>query len=165
VEVSEGLQLAQAYDQVKDFERDLRQILPEFDRIITHIEPIGESAATREAIFVDERSIRRALSEFSKETGISCDFHDILVRSVADEITVAFGCTLSPETPITDAHDLTERIERFLRARVPNLGRVIIHVEPELTSPRQQYPPPVTTAPRQRPKRRLKIIEKARPRS
>jgi cation diffusion facilitator family transporter len=135
VEVSESLQLAQAYDQVKDFEQELRQILPEFDRIITHMEPIGESAPTREAIFVDERSIRRALSEFSEETGTSCDFHDILVRCVTDEITVAFGCTLSQETPVTDAHDLTERIEQFLRARVPNLGRVIIHVEPELTNP------------------------------
>jgi divalent metal cation (Fe/Co/Zn/Cd) transporter len=31
---------------------------------------------------------------------------------------------------MTDAHALTEKIEGALRARVPNVGRVVIHVEP-----------------------------------
>jgi divalent metal cation (Fe/Co/Zn/Cd) transporter len=35
---------------------------------------------------------------------------------------------------IGDAHLLTERVETFLRGRVPNLGRVVIHVEPHESS-------------------------------
>ena len=31
---------------------------------------------------------------------------------------------------IGDAHDLTVALEAHLRARVPNVGRVVIHVEP-----------------------------------
>jgi divalent metal cation (Fe/Co/Zn/Cd) transporter len=32
--------------------------------------------------------------------------------------------------PLVDAHIITERIETLLRAEVPKLGRVVIHVEP-----------------------------------
>jgi divalent metal cation (Fe/Co/Zn/Cd) transporter len=31
---------------------------------------------------------------------------------------------------ITDAHELTEQLEKHVRARVPSVGRVVIHVEP-----------------------------------
>ena len=35
-----------------------------------------------------------------------------------------------PATAITEAHDLTVRLEEYLRSHVPRLGRVVIHVEP-----------------------------------
>jgi divalent metal cation (Fe/Co/Zn/Cd) transporter len=39
-------------------------------------------------------------------------------------------CTLDADTAITDAHKLTEQLEQHLRACLPHLGRVVIHVEP-----------------------------------
>ena len=37
---------------------------------------------------------------------------------------------MEADTPITDAHAITEQVESVLRGQVPNLGRVVIHVEP-----------------------------------
>ena len=37
---------------------------------------------------------------------------------------------LAPQTAIKDAHDLTARLEKHLRAAIPELSRVVIHVEP-----------------------------------
>jgi len=38
--------------------------------------------------------------------------------------------TLDAMTSITQAHELTVRLEEYLRAHVPGIGRVVIHVEP-----------------------------------
>jgi divalent metal cation (Fe/Co/Zn/Cd) transporter len=46
-------------------------------------------------------------------------------------LAISFHCPLAPDTTITDAHQLTERLESPLRAQLPDVGRVVIHVEPE----------------------------------
>ena len=46
LEVSDSLLLDEAHRQATDFERALRQSLPGVTRIITHIEPTGDAAAT-----------------------------------------------------------------------------------------------------------------------
>ena len=46
----------------------------------------------------------------------------------------------SAGTPIAEAHSLTEHIESRLRRRVPDLGRVVIHVEPEEDLVREPAP-------------------------
>jgi divalent metal cation (Fe/Co/Zn/Cd) transporter len=56
---------------------------------------------------------------------------DIRAQSARGELAVSFHCTLDPATAITAAHDLTVRLEEYLRAHVPGLGRVAIHVEPQ----------------------------------
>jgi divalent metal cation (Fe/Co/Zn/Cd) transporter len=53
-----------------------------------------------------------------------------VVQSVGGELQVSFHCRLDAGTALTEAHDLTVKLEEFLRARIPNLGRVVIHVEP-----------------------------------
>jgi divalent metal cation (Fe/Co/Zn/Cd) transporter len=69
------------------------------------------------------------LRQISAEMGIDLMPHDLSVHHVGGESAVSFHCALPPDTPITDAHKLTERIESALRARLSGLGRVVIHVE------------------------------------
>ena len=60
-----------------------------------------------------------------------CLQHELQVKRVAGALNVSFHCTVAAETSIVQAHELTERMEKALRARVPNLGRIVIHIEPE----------------------------------
>ena len=46
------------------------------------------------------------------------------------ELFLSLHCILAPQTAIKEAHDLTVRLEKCLRAEIPELGRVVIHVEP-----------------------------------
>ncbi|MGD0174761.1 MAG: cation transporter dimerization domain-containing protein, partial [Anaerolineales bacterium] len=57
------------------------------------------------------------------------------VRRVEEDLVVSFHCLFSPDIAIRDAHAFTEQFERALRAREPELGRVVIHVEPDSSSP------------------------------
>jgi len=53
------------------------------------------------------------------------------VQQTGSELSVSMHCTLQPTTSIVDAHDFTVRLEDYLRSKIPNLGRVVIHAEPK----------------------------------
>jgi len=74
--------------------------------------------------------VRRALQALCAESGVRFDPHDVTVQRVGGEVSVSFHCAMDADTSISEAHAMTEQMEKRLRERVPNLGRVTIHVEP-----------------------------------
>jgi cation diffusion facilitator family transporter len=131
LEVSDKLLLDEAHRQATDFERELRKTLPGVTRIVTHIEPMGDSAATVRAEPAGQLEVQRAIGEFMQSYSRPLHPHDVRVQHAGGELSVSFHCALDATTAITEAHDLTVRLEEHLRSRVPGLGRVVIHVEPE----------------------------------
>jgi divalent metal cation (Fe/Co/Zn/Cd) transporter len=130
LEVNDSLSVTEAHAQADAFERELRAALPEVDHIVTHIEPTGDESAARLAMPVDEAQVLQVLEDLPKELGISFQPHGVRVHHHDGEHSVSFHCVVDPKMALTDAHALTEKIEQTLRAQVPNLGRVVIHVEP-----------------------------------
>lgn len=136
LEVSDHLTLEQAHEHASAFEEVLKQELPSLKRIITHIEPIGQqNQATSESVS-QKRDILQVLENLPEEAGIECHPHDIQFYTDGEELCISFHCTNESKLSVRDAHILAERVEQHLRARVPNLGRVIIHMEPEETPTR-----------------------------
>jgi cation diffusion facilitator family transporter len=130
LEVSESLNLEEAHRKASAFEEALRAAIPNLGRVVTHLEPSGDRAATRQAQPAEEAMVRASLDEFLQSELLAVQPHDIRVQACGGELAVSLHCTLDSQTPITAAHDLTERLEAHLRKGVPNLGRVVIHVEP-----------------------------------
>jgi cation diffusion facilitator family transporter len=130
LEVDDGLHLGEAHRQATEFEQALRENMPELVRIVTHIEPAGDAAATLQAAPADQWQIRKVLAEFLQLNQLLVTPHDVQVQMAGGEMAVSFHCILDAATAITDAHDFTARLEEYLRARVPGLGAVVIHVEP-----------------------------------
>ncbi len=131
LEVNDSLTLDEAHAQASAFERELRKDLPGITRIVTHIEPTGDAAATVQGQSVGRKRVRKAIDDFLAEHPLPLEPHNIQVQLVEEELAVSFHCTLEPATAITEAHDITVRLEKYLRAHVPGLGRVVIHVEPK----------------------------------
>lgn len=130
LEVSDSLLLDEAHAQASAFERAVRKSLPGVTRIITHIEPTGDAAATVRSEPAGQLEVQKAIGEFLQDYRVRIKPHDVRVQSSGGELAVSFHCTLDPGTAITEAHDLTVRLEEYLRKHVPGLGRVVIHVEP-----------------------------------
>jgi len=130
VEVDERLSLEEAHRQATQLERALRQALPNLERIVTHIEPARAPAPSRKAGPRIQQQIEKAVAEFLRQRRLPINAHDFQVQSGGAGLSVSFHCTLDPATAITDAHDLTQQIETHLRNHVPDLRRVVIHVEP-----------------------------------
>jgi cation diffusion facilitator family transporter len=131
LEVNESLCLEEAHGQATRFEEDLRARVPGQVRVVSHIEPAGESTATIQTQLVGESAVRDAIGEFFAGRGFSIEPHEVEVLRTGSELAVSFHCPLAPDTAITDAHELTERLEKHLRMRLPDVGRVVIHVEPK----------------------------------
>ncbi len=130
LEVSESLNLEEAHHKASAFEEALRAAIPDLGRVVTHLEPSGDRAAIRQAQPAEEAMVRASLDEFLQSELLAVQPHDIRVQASGGELAVSLHCTLDSRTAITAAHDLTERLETHLRKGVPNLGRVVIHVEP-----------------------------------
>jgi len=134
LEVDQSLVLEEAHRHATDFERALRQAVPGLRRIVTHIEPAGDAASTIQAEPAGQLRVQAVLTEFLQANPIPVRPHDVQVQAAGGELAVSFHCTLDAGTAITEAHGFTVRLEEYLRARIPNLGRVVIHVEPERSS-------------------------------
>ncbi|MDD5657010.1 MAG: cation-efflux pump [Elusimicrobia bacterium] len=130
VEVPAALSLEAAHRRVSAFESDLRRRLPGLRAIVTHIEPVEDDDLAGKTDDAAERLLRQALESFQAAEGVALSPHKISVRSCAGQLSASLHCYLPPATPVKQAHDLTVRLERHLRAAQPDLGRVVIHVEP-----------------------------------
>jgi len=131
LEVSDALLLDEAHRQATEFERELRRNLPGVTRIVTHIEPTGDAAATVRSEPAGQLEVQTAIARFMEDYPHPVRPHDVQVQQTGGELSVSFHCALDPVTAITEAHELTVRLEEHLRAHVPGLGRVVIHVEPD----------------------------------
>ncbi len=131
LEVDQSLTLQQAHQQATAFEQELHAAFPEVERLVSHLEPGGTSACNISAEPVGQLQVYKALSEFAANNNSALGTHDVRVQSTGDELAVSLHCTLPADTAITAAHQLTEQLEHYLRQRVPGIGRVAIHVEPE----------------------------------
>jgi cation diffusion facilitator family transporter len=133
LEVSDRLSVDEAHRQVTAFEEALRRARPEVREVVTHIEPVGDGAATTGQCVCDAEAdrVRGALLDWQAEEGGSCQPHAVTVRRIGDELAVALHCEMAGDTPLADAHILSEQAEQALRRRLPDVGRVVIHIEPE----------------------------------
>ena len=130
LEVDDILSLDMAHTQASALEETLRQEIPGLAEVVTHIEPIGEFSATRQQLPSDDDKILKIIQEALDQLGLCFDPHEVKIRRSAETLSISFHCIMDGETAITEAHALTEQVEGALYASIPNLGRVVIHVEP-----------------------------------
>jgi cation diffusion facilitator family transporter len=131
VEVEPDLTLAQAHAEVSGFEAAVRQELPYVSEVHTHIEPRSVPVMPAELEgTVDPALEEQILAVAESVTGLhGC--HDVHARPGPDGYDVVLHCLAAPDLPIVKAHSLAEQVEMQLHARVPGIGQVLVHVEPE----------------------------------
>ncbi len=130
IEVLEDLTLGEAHGRVTEFERSLRQEIPEVGEIVTHIEPVGDAEVHRRAVKAGSEAVHRAVVDLPRKVPGVKDCHSITIHREGKELSVSFHCLVNPELPIGKAHRMAEELEASLRKDLPGLGRVVIHVEP-----------------------------------
>jgi cation diffusion facilitator family transporter len=135
LEVDEHLRVDEAHTLAAAFEESLHAVLPNLEEIVTHLEPAGDATAARPASSEDETRLLQTIREVAESLCLECEPHQVKLRRVEGELALTFHLLLSPSTTIRDAHTLTEKFERSLRKRAPDLNRVVIHVEPKGSDP------------------------------
>lgn len=131
LEAAEALSLQEADRRARDFESSLRQAIPNLESLVSHLEPAGETPGSPQpvpAATVDR--IQTALRFISSELGTPFDAHALRVKMVDRKLAASFHCVVRDDTTLQEAHRLSEDVERRLRQRLPEVGRVTIRMEP-----------------------------------
>ena len=129
-EVPDNLTVAEAHSRITKLENALKFESPELDSIIIHIEPMGDKEVRHPASPASLKEVQDEVKKLSVKLPLVMDCHDISIFHYGNELSVSFHCTLAPNLPIGEAHELTIEMENLLRERFSQLRRVIIHVEP-----------------------------------
>jgi cation diffusion facilitator family transporter len=128
-EVPEDITVSEAHNRVTALEDALLHSFPELTDVVVHIDPVGE-ASLRRSSELSVSGVHDKIIEIVKHTPEIQNCHSITVLRERNHLVTSFHCTVSPNFPITQAHELTDQIENLLRERLPLLERVTIHLEP-----------------------------------
>jgi cation diffusion facilitator family transporter len=130
-EVPSHLTLGEAHAQISRLETAVLRELPHVNEVNTHIEPVSVPvASTTTALDSDERLHGHILAIVDRLEGVS-DCHNVQIRTGPDGYEVVLHCLADPALPILEAHQLAGQIERRLRAELPSVDQVLVHMEPE----------------------------------
>jgi cation diffusion facilitator family transporter len=131
LEFEAGITLGEAHLKADIFEAEALRRWSQVDAVITHLEPLPQQ--------VLPSGERADPGVEAKVVSVLDDFlHTDQLRSLqlyhtGGHLHAAIVICLDENTPLTQAHEFSEKIEIELRKQVPTLNRVTLHVEPYRT--------------------------------
>ena len=131
LEVSPELSLAEAHQLASQLEERGKQAMPEITNITTHIEPLGEVIQLTDAELAgDYTDLLSQAQKIAGEISGPDTCHNLRAYPEAGGLSLNMHCVLPPQITIVEAHAVSRRMEEALRHQIPELVRVLIHVEP-----------------------------------
>lgn len=128
VEVPGDVSLRQAHDTVEEFEQRVKERWERVQEVIAHLEPQKRNLLypNRHEDPVLEGKIKVVVGESLPQARV----HRIHTHQVDGHISAMVYLGLDGDTPLQKAHQYAEDLERKLFVQLPQLDRVIIHIEP-----------------------------------
>jgi cation diffusion facilitator family transporter len=132
--VSPELTLGQAHELTDKLEWELRKRLPEVRAFHTHIEmatvQVQEGEHVPAAI---EQRVQTEVEQVIRGMPALAHPHNIVVEHIEGEgqgYRVFLEAYIDPETPVSEAHALADRLEHELSQRLEGVVDVFVHLEP-----------------------------------
>lgn len=131
VGVDPNLTLAVAHDRVDQLEFILLERLPQLTSIHSHLEPanIDVLPTARVSTGLHQR-VESAIDLAAESIPHLHDPHDIHVRQVEGRLFITVEALVDGALSLAEAHDLSTQLQEAIRARVPNVGEALVHLEP-----------------------------------
>lgn len=126
--------LGEAHGKVDHLEVEIKARLPQIDDVHTHIELASKAIQVAEDVSEKVRGYVEAEVERIVNDIPSLNYpHNIVIkrnRAVGNQMFISLECTVTPETPVTEAHELASALEDELRRRLDQVAEVSVHLEP-----------------------------------
>ena len=134
VGVDPALTLGEAHDLVERLEVELRRRSPEIEVLHTHIEmadlQVGEGLHA--PLELEQRVRQQVEQSVAGIAGLSRPHNLILRRDRPEDehYHIALECHIASDTPVSEAHQLSHRLENEIKRRLPEVADVFVHLEP-----------------------------------
>ncbi|MEZ5839036.1 MAG: cation diffusion facilitator family transporter [Hyphomicrobiales bacterium] len=130
LELDGRMPLAEAHRIASELEFAVEDELGSEVEVETHIEPLQAHGLVGEDLDEDRRQRMEAeTNELAAAFGIT-DVHHLRARATGDGLIVNFHCRIDPALSVAEVHDAVDGLERQIRARWPDIHRVVGHAEP-----------------------------------
>ncbi len=132
VEIDAALSLETSHRIVSEFEARARAEIPRLIDIVTHLEPTQPGDHPKAIESAEAEALRQQIIQLADQVCGSGTAHHLILRHshVTDRIDLSMHCEVPGDTSLPAAHLIAEQVERQLRAALPQLEHVTIHVEP-----------------------------------
>ena len=135
VELPGEMPFGEAYDSVKTFEAALHAACP-LAEVVSHLEPEippGEAGnAVSEPMF---EMFQKEIQAVVDREPLVANPHNFIAYMLPEQgICIAFHCVVTRGLTVQEAHAVSTRIERQLHLALPVVGRIVIHMEPGVSS-------------------------------
>ncbi len=132
--VDPTLSLGEAHELVDQLEQEIPNRLPEVKWVHTHIElATTQVQQTSEAYIPVSSEMRAVVERAVAEIPHLFNPHNIRLGhnpSDKERYYMSLECTVDPDLPVTQAHELASRLEGELSHRLPGVSDVSVHLEP-----------------------------------
>ena len=134
VGVDPKLSLGDAHTLVDQLEKDILERRPEVNWVHTHIELASTQVqqVSGESMRVSSQ-IRSVVESAVVDIPHLFNPHNIRMRRNPDDgnlIYISLECTVEPDLPVTQAHQLASQLENELSRQLPEVADVSVHIEP-----------------------------------
>ena len=127
IELPDDMPLTEAHEKVSAYEADLRKRVGAL-YVVSHMEPRG-SRSHGDSRAISLETVTHAVERAMQSSPLS-DPHHIHVYTGDDGTTLTFHCRCCAST-VAEGHALATRLEENIRAGLPDVGHIVIHVEPQ----------------------------------
>jgi divalent metal cation (Fe/Co/Zn/Cd) transporter len=131
-ETDPDVRLETAHDIASKLESAIKTSTPEVAEVVTHIESADETPLVKADVTLESHEILRAVRETALRVPGVRGCRGVAVHSAEDGLHLTVTCTLGPNLAVSEAHEISTRIEEALRAQIEGTSRVLVHVEPDL---------------------------------
>jgi divalent metal cation (Fe/Co/Zn/Cd) transporter len=134
VGVDPRLSLSEAHELVDKLEQDIPIRLTEVKWVHTHIELATTQVQQASGASIQVSSEMRSIVERAvADIPYLFNPHNIHLRrnpADSDLLYMSLECTVEPDLPVTQAHQLASQLESELSRRLQNVADISVHLEP-----------------------------------
>ncbi len=136
LETDPDASLEAAHGMASKLESAIRANIRQVAEVVTHIESADEMPLTSADVTPESQRIVNAVRENAvRVLGVkSC--RGIAVHRAEDGLHLTVTCVLDASLAVSDAHEISTRIEEALHTRIEGTSKVLVHVEPDLRAAR-----------------------------
>jgi len=132
VEVDPQSTLEEAHAGVTRLESAIKEKLLEITEVVTHIESTKEKPLDYEDRTLENEQIVRSIRQIATRLSGVRRCNDISVHTDEHGLRLTLTCMVAPSLSVSEAHEISTRVEETLRKRIKRVSGVLVHMEPDL---------------------------------
>ncbi|HLW92862.1 MAG TPA: cation-efflux pump [Roseiarcus sp.] len=130
LEVDGRKSLGEAHDVASRLEFAIKDEIGTDVEVETHIEPMETEEISGHDCNAERIEAIAATLKRHALKGRLREVHNVRARATAGGLVVNFHCRIDPAVPVGEAHREVDALERGVREEIPEIARIIGHVEP-----------------------------------